>query len=556
MKTVIVGGVAGGMSAATRLRRLDEQAEIVVLERSGHVSFANCGLPYYVGGLITNRNALLLQTPGSLKSRFGLDVRVDSEAVAIDRAAKTVSVKNLATGTEYTESYDQLVLAPGAAPFVPPIPGVERALALRNIADTDQMAAAVDAVLEAAARDHGSAGAEEGADQPRPTAVIMGGGFIGIELAENLTERGLAVTVVELADQILAPLDVEMAALVEKHLVTHGVTVVTGASVTAIGADTVTLSDGRTLPAAMVIAAIGVRPETDLAQAAGLELGERGGILVDEHQRTSDPAIYAVGDAVVKRDAVTGGQALVPLAGPANRHGRLVADVIAGRPVSSRPVLGTAIVGAFGLVAAATGWTEKRAVAAGRKIRVIHTHPANHAGYYPGAEGMTLKLVVDAETDAILGAQGVGASGVDKRIDVIATSMRGGITASGLTDLELAYAPQFGSAKDPVNMLGYIAENLRDGLTETIQWHEVDAEVKRGVQLIDVRTPGEYARGTVDGAINIPVDDLRDRLDEVGDDVIVSCQVGLRGYLAARTLVQTGRKARNLDGGYRTWARI
>ncbi len=537
MKTVIVGGVAGGMSAATRLRRLDESAEIVVFERSGHVSFANCGLPYYVGGVITDRQSLLLQTPASLKARFGLDVRVNSEVTAIDPAAKTVSVTNLADGTQYTESYDSLILAPGAAPFVPPIPGAERALTLRNIADVDAMAAAV----------------SDG--RPR-TAVIMGGGFIGVELAENLIHKGFEVTIVELADQLLAPLDVEMAALVEKTLIANGVRVVTGASVTAIEESSVTLSDGSTLAAGLVIAAIGVRPETSLAQAAGLELGERGGILVDEHQRTSDSSIFAVGDAVVKRDVITGAQALVPLAGPANRHGRLVADVIAGRSVAAKPVLGTAVVGVFGLVAAATGWTEKRARAAGRAIRVIHTHPANHAGYYPGAESMSLKLVIDAETDAILGAQGIGGSGVDKRIDVIATAIRGGITASELVDLELSYAPQFSSAKDPVNMLGYIAENLRDGLTQTIQWHEVADEVARGVQLIDVRTPGEYARGTVDGAINIPVDDLRDRLDEVADDVIVHCQVGLRGYLAARTLAQHGRTVRNLDGGYRTWARV
>lgn len=540
MKTVIIGGVAGGMSAATRLRRLDEDAEIVVLERSGFVSFANCGLPYYIGDVITDRNALLLQTPSSLKARFGIDVRVNSEALSIDRAAKSVQVSNLATGERYLEDYDNLVLAPGAAPFVPPIAGVERALTLRNVGDTDKMAAVVAAVLTRA----------------EPTAVIMGGGFIGVELAENLTERGIKVAIVELADQLLAPLDVEMAALVEKHLVKHGVRVVTGASVTEVCTDSVYLSNGDWLPASLVVAAIGVRPETGLAQAAGLELGERGGILVDEHQRTSDPSIYAVGDAVVKRDAITGNQTLVPLAGPANRHGRLVADVIAGRPVSARPVLGTAVVGVFGMVAAATGWTEKRAIAAGRAVRLIHTHPANHAGYYPGAEGMSLKLVVDAGTDAILGAQGVGGAGVDKRIDVIATAMRGGLTASDLADLELSYAPQFGSAKDPVNMLGFIAENLRDGLADRIQWHELAADVGNGVQLIDVRSPAEYARGTVDGAVNIPVDDLRARLDEVEADVIVHCQVGLRGYLAARTLSQHGRRVRNLDGGYRTWARI
>lgn len=540
MKTVIIGGVAGGMSAATRLRRLDESAEIVVLERSGHVSFANCGLPYYVGGVIADRAALLLQTPTSLGTRFGIDARVCTEAIAVDREAKSVTVRDLASGEVYAESYDTLVLAPGAAPVVPDIPGAGRALVLRNIADTDRLADAVDDALS----------------RPPATAVIMGGGFIGVELAENLTARGLSVTIVELADQLLAPLDVEMAALVERHLVAHGVQVVTGTSVTGIGTECVSLSDGTSLPATLVIAAIGVRPETGLAAAAGLELGDRGGILVDGRQQTSDPSIFAVGDAVAKRDAIGGAEALVPLAGPANRAGRLVADVIAGRPVASAPVLGTAIVGAFGLVAAATGWTEKRAVATGRRVRVIHTHPANHAGYYPGADGLSLKLVVDADTDAILGAQGVGGAGVDKRIDVIATAIRGGLTASDLADLELAYAPQFGSAKDPVNMLGFIAGNLRDGLLETVQWHELDGAVAHGAQLIDVRTPGECASGAIPGAVSIPLDELRGRLDEVADDVIVSCQVGLRGYLAARVLEGTGRRVRNLDGGYRTWAHI
>jgi NADPH-dependent 2,4-dienoyl-CoA reductase/sulfur reductase-like enzyme/rhodanese-related sulfurtransferase len=547
MKTVIVGGVAGGMSAATRLRRLDESAEIVVFERSGYVSFANCGLPYYVGGVITERQQLLLQTPESLKVRFGIDVRVRHEVTGIDRDARTVAVTNLVTGASRTESYDTLVLAPGAAPFVPPIPGAERALTLRNIADTDAMAARVAEVLTSRAGTPASAGA---------TAVIMGGGFIGLELAENLTERGLKVTIVELADQLLAPLDVEMALRVEKHVAANGVAVVTGASVTAIDDGSVTLSDGRTLPAALVVAAIGVRPESGLAAAAGLSVNDRGGIVVDGQQRTSDRAIFAVGDAVAKADAVSGGVAMVPLAGPANRHGRLVADVIAGRDVHAQPVLGTAIVGVFGLTAAATGWTEKRARAAGHAVRVIHTHPGNHAGYYPGAEDLALKLVVDADTDAILGAQGVGGAGIDKRIDVIATAIRGGLRASELADLELAYAPQFSSAKDPVNMLGFIAENLRDGLADSVQWHELDAELARGTQLIDVRTPGEFASGHIDGAVNIPVDGLRDHLDEVDQDAIVYCRVGLRGYIAARELAQSGHRVRNLDGGYRTWASV
>lgn len=529
------------MSAATRLRRLDENAEIVVFERSGHVSFANCGLPYYLGGVIEKRSSLLLQTPESLGARFGLQVLVGHEVLSIDRDAKTVRVRDLSTGKKFSESYDVLVLSPGATPFVPPIPGAERALPLRNIEDVDAM--------------EGRIGEVEGGWQPERVAVVMGGGFVGLEVAENLAHRGWNVTVVELADQIMAPLDPEMAALVQKRLEANGVTVITGLSVARIDEGEVTLTDGRTLPAELVVASIGVRPDAALAKAAGLELSGRGAILVDDHQRTSDPSIYAVGDAVAKRDLHTGGETLVPLANPANRQGRLVADVIAGRDVAYAPVLGTAVVGLFGLQAAATGWNEKRARAEGRAFRVIHTHPNDHAGYYPGAKGMSLKLVVDAQTDAILGAQGVGEAGVDKRIDVIATALRGGLTASDLADLELAYAPQFGSAKDPVNMLGFIAENLATGTTETVQWHEIDDLVSSGVQLIDVRTPGEFRRGGIPGAINIPLDDLRARLDEVDAECVVHCQVGLRGYLAARILAQHGKKVRNLDGGYRTWAR-
>lgn len=541
MKIVIVGGVAGGMSAATRLRRLDETAEIVVFERSGYVSFANCGLPYYLGGVIDKRSALLLQTPESLAARFELDVRVRHEVLSVDKTAKTVRVHNLATGESFDESYDALVLSPGAAPFVPDMPGSELVFALRNIEDTD----ALDTVL----------GHIEGDEESDRVAVVMGAGFIGLEVAENLVHRGWKTTIVELADQVMAPFDVEMAALVQRRLEDHGVTVLLGRSVTEVTTSSVTLSDGQTLEASLVIASIGVRPESKLAVDAGLDVTPRGGIVVDVRQRTSDASIYAVGDVVVKRDAVDG--SLIPnwLASPANRQGRLAADVIVGRDVSFPPVLNTAIVGVFGLQAAATGWNEKRARAAGRPVRVIHTHPADHAGYYPGAKGMSLKLVVDAETDAILGVQGVGEAGVDKRIDVVATAMRGGLTASDLADIELAYAPQFGSAKDPINMLGFINQNLVDGLAESIQWHEVEAAVASGVQLIDVRTRGEFARGTVSGAINIPVDDLRERLDEVADEVIVHCQVGLRGYIAARLLSQHGRRVRNLDGGYRTWSR-
>lgn len=534
VKVVIVGGVAGGMSAATRLRRLDEEAEIVVFERGAHVSFANCGLPYYAGGVIEDREALLLQTPASLAARFRLDVRVRTEVVAVDPAARTVTVRDLRTGDETTETYDSLVLSPGASPIVPDLEGVERALVLRDVEDVDRLVGE----LNANAR----------------TAVIVGAGFIGVELAENLRHRELEVTVVELADQVLAPLDPEMAAPVADELRGNGVRLELGTQVAGIGGDTVTLADGRLLPADIVVMAIGVRPETALAVGAGIEIGPRGGIAVDASMRTSAEGVYAVGDAVEKIDSLTGDPGLVPLANPANRQGRLVADVIAGRPVSARPVVGTAIVGVFSLMVAAVGWNEKRLRAAGRGYRAIHTHPQSHAGYYPGAQGMSLKLLVDPDTDAILGAQGVGGEGVDKRIDVIATAMVGGLTASELADLELAYAPQFGSAKDPVNMLGYVADNLRTGTTVTVQWHELPALVEAGAVLVDVRTPAEFADGSIPGAVNVELDQLRSRAAELPDgELIAACQVGQRGHTAAQLLRQLGRNVRNLDGGYRTW---
>ena len=534
MRTIIIGGVAGGMSAATRLRRLDESAEIIVLERSGYVSFANCGLPYHVGGVIEKRGALLLQNPGSLKRRFGIDVRVRHEVTAIDPAAREVSVTDLRTGAHSTLRYDSLVLSPGGRPVRPPIPGIERALSLRDIEDTDAMVAAVG---------------------PADTAVVVGGGFIGVEMAENLVHRGLRVTLVEATDQVMAPLDPELAALVHTRLREHGVTLVLGASVSAIGADTATLSDGSVVQADLVVAAIGVRPETSLALGAGLELGPRGGILVDDQLRTSDPAIYAVGDAVEKRDALDDSQALVPLANTANRQGRVVADIIAGHGGSDRPVLGTAVVGVFGLTVATTGWNEKRLRAAGTPYRAIHTHPANHAGYYPGAETISLKLLFDPVSTMILGAQAVGGAGAEKRIDVIATAMAGGLTAPALADLELAYAPQYSSAKDPVNMLGWVARNMTEGLVNTVQWHEVAGRVAGGATVVDVRTAPEYAAGHIPGSVNVPVDDLRGRLGDLPDgELLVVCAVGIRGYLAARTLAQQGRSVANVDGGYLTWA--
>ncbi|WP_084128993.1 FAD-dependent oxidoreductase [Demequina sp. NBRC 110055] len=536
---IIVGAVAAGMSAATRLRRLDEDARITVLEAGDHPSFANCGLPYYVGGVIAERDALLLQSPASLAARFNIDVRVRSRVTAIDRSAKTVSVTG-PDGTSSTESYDALILSPGARPIVPPIPGAERALTLRDIADVDRLAAAT--------------------GESR-SAVVIGAGFVGLEVAENLRHRGLDVTVVELAPQVLTPLDAEMAIRVEQRLTANGVRVLTGASVSQIDtADAaVTLADGstETVPADLVVAAIGVQPEGSLAADAGLDLGPRGSILVDDDMRTSDPAIFAVGDAATKADAFGDGPTLIPLANLANRHGRRVADVIAGRAHHAVPSIGTAVVGVFGLTAAATGRSERRLLAEGRPHRVIHTHPMHHAGYYPGAAQMTLKLLVDPDTDLILGAQGVGEAGVDKRIDVIATAIAGGLTASSLADLELAYAPAYGSAKDPINMLGYVAENLATGETPSVQWHDLTAD--EAPVVLDVRTDAEHACGTVtvdwQEPLSIPVDELRARHGELpqGKTIVVHCQVGQRGHTAARLLRQLGYDAVNLDGGYLTW---
>jgi NADPH-dependent 2,4-dienoyl-CoA reductase/sulfur reductase-like enzyme/rhodanese-related sulfurtransferase len=534
MRIIIVGGVAGGMSAATRLRRLLEHADITVVERSGFVSYANCGLPYHVGGVIEKRSSLLLQTPQALHQRFGLDVRVHHEAVRIDRDRHVLVVRDLVAGELVELPYDALVLSTGARAVRPPIPGIERALSLRDVEDTDALVAA-------------TVGAR--------TAVVVGGGFIGVEVTENLVHLGLDVTLVEAIDQVMAPLDPEMATPVHDRIREHGVDLRLGSGVATIGPDAVTLTSGETVPADLVVAAIGVRPDTTLAQQAGVAVGERGGILVDAQLRTSDPAVYAVGDAVEKTDAVDGSSTLVPLANTANLQGRRVADVLAGLAVRDRPVLGTAIVGVFGLQVATTGWSEKRLRAAGRPYRAIHTHPASHATYYPGADTMALKLLVDPATDAILGAQGVGESGVDKRIDVIATAITGGLTASALAELELAYAPAFSSAKDPVNMLGHVADNLRRGTSASVQWHELADAVANGAVVVDVRDTAERTdAGVIPEAIHLPLNSLRERLDEIpAGPVVVHCAVGVRGHTAARILAQHGRDVRNLDGGMRTW---
>lgn len=539
MKLVIVGGVAGGASAAARARRLSEDAEVVVIERGPDVSFANCGLPYYVGGEIAARDKLLVVTPERLRERFRLDVRTRSSVEGIDRAAKTVRVRDLAAGREYHEGYDKLILAPGAAPLVPPIPGTARpgVFTLRTLQDADRIKAAVDA--------------------GGGPAVVLGAGFIGLELAENFARRGVATAVVQKGEQVLTPFDPEMMTGVEDHLRDRGVELVLGRTATAIeevaGGLRVRLTDGRVLPARFVVLGIGVRPESRLATDAGLAVGANGGVKVNDHMQTSDPDIYAVGDAVEVRDFVTGEPAHVPLAGPANRQGRLAADHIFGRAGAGyRGTQGTAIVRVFDRTAAATGASEKTLRRLGRAYRKVYVHPAHHAGYYPGAEAMTLKLLFDPGTGKVLGAQAVGGAGVDKRIDVLAVAIQAGLTVFDLEEAELAYAPQYGSAKDPVNMAGFVAAGLLRG-----DHPQVDADaVSDGDRvLLDVRTPGEYAAGHIPGAVNVPVDELRGRLGELPRDreVAAYCQVGQRGYLATRILRHAGFRASNVGGGYKSY---
>ena len=533
-KVVIVGGVAGGMSAATRLRRLDETAQIVVFERTPEVSYANCGLPYYVGGTIEDRSALLLQTPASLHRRFRLDVRVRHEVTAIDTAAKTVEVTDLATDGTASESYDTLILALGARPRRDEPSGGVPVLSLRTVGDADAIHAAL--------------------DRPGTPVVVVGGGYTGLEAVENLVARDARVTLVQRGAQLLSPLDPEMAEPIAAEVRGRGVDVRLGVTIDRVEDGEVVLTDGTRMPAALIVDASGVVPERELAASAGLRIGETGGIWVDEACRTSDPDVFAVGDGVEKTDLIGGDAALVTMAGLANRHGRMVADVIAGRTESARPALGTGIVGVFGIAAGKVGWSEKQLRDANRPHYVVHVHPGSHAGYYPGAETLSMKLMADPETDRILGAQVVGRDGVDKRIDVIATAMHAGLPAAELAQLELAYAPQFGSAKDAVNFVGYVAENTRTGTTPTVQWHELDDVIAEGATLVDVRSAAEHAAGAIPGAVNVSLDELRERLDELPDGpLVVHCQVGLRGHIATRLLRQLGRDVRNLDGGYRTW---
>lgn len=542
LKLVIVGGVAAGASAATRARRLSETAEILVLERGPDVSFANCGMPYYLGNEIKERSKLLIVTPARMRERYNIEVRTRSEVVAIDRANKRVRVRDLNAGTEYEQAYDKLVLTPGAAPFVPPLPGVELPgiFTLRNLADMDRIKAAMDGGVR--------------------HATVIGGGFIGLELIENFTARGIATSMVEINPQVLPPLDPEMTAPLLESLAAHRVdlrlaTRAAGFEQTAHGLR-VLLSDGEPIDTQLVVLGAGVRPENQLATDAGLEIGPRGGIRVDQGMQTSDPDIYAAGDAVETCCALTQSRVQVPLAGPANRQGRIIADRIFGRETQFRGAQGTAIVGLFGKVAAMTGLSEKEARKRGLAVKTAVVHPANHAGYYPGAESMTLKLVYETGTGRIWGAQGVGGAGVDKRIDVLAVAIQARMSVFDLEEMELCYAPQFGSAKDPVNMVGFVAANEMRGDHPQLSVNELAELLEReSLQLVDVRMPSEFDAGTIPTAINVPVDELRDRLRELDPSrrAIVFCKVGQRGYLATRILSLAGFDVANVSGGYTSW---
>ena len=546
MKVVIVGGVAGGATAAARLRRLDESAEIVVFERSGYVSYANCGLPYYIGGIITDRAELTLQTPESFWRRFRVEMRVRHEVTAIHPDTKTVDVKNLATGEVFAESYDKLILSPGARPTQPALPGVgiDRLFTLRTVEDTLKL--------------------REFIEQHHPrSAVLAGGGFIGIELVENLRDLGLDVTVVQRPKQLLNPLDADMAAFLHAQLREKGVKLMLGRTVEGFAADgdrvNVLIKDEAPLTADMVVLAIGVTPDTALAKDAGLELGIKGSIVVNDRMETSVPDIYAVGDAVQVKHSVTGQDALLSLAGPANKQGRIAADNICGGDSRYLGSQGSSVIKVFDMTIAATGVNEKTARQAGIDCDKVFLSPMSHAGYYPGGKVMTMKVVFEKGTYRLLGAQIVGYEGVDKRIDVLATAIHAGLTGPQLKDLDLAYAPPYSSAKDPVNMAGFMIENLSRGLVEQFFPEDVDALPRDGsATLLDVRTPGEYAAGHAEGFVNLPVDDLREHLAEIPADkpVYLICQSALRSYIACRILSQHGLRCSHLSGGWRLYEAV
>ena len=545
MKVVIVGGVAGGATAAARIRRLDEHAEIVVFEKSGYVSYANCGLPYYIGGEIEDKRELTLQTPESFYARFRVDMRVHHEVIAVDVKAKTVKVRNLASGEVFSESYDKLILSTGARPIKPNFEGIdnERIFTLRTVEDTLRI--------------------KQFTEDKRPqSAVVVGGGFIGIEVAENLRRLGMDVTLVEAAPQVMAPFDGDMAALIHAEMVRNGIKLMLGTMVegfTAEGGVTVRLKDREPQTADMAVLAIGVAPDTALARDAGLELGIKGSIVVDDRMQTSAPEVYAVGDAVQIKNFVTGKEGLISLAGPANKQGRIAADNVCGRDSRYTGGQGSSVIKIFGLTAACTGINERTAKSLGLDCDKVVLSPMSHAGYYPGGSVMTMKVLFERGTCRILGAQIIGRDGVDKRIDVIATAIRAGLKATELTELDLAYAPPYSSAKDPVNMAGYMIENVCDGVLK--QWHIEDADSivsRKDVTLLDVRTPEEFQRGHIEGFLNIPVDELREWLSKLDKSkpVYVICQSGLRSYIASRILAGNGYEAYNFSGGYRFYAAV
>ena len=538
-KILIVGGVAGGMSAATRLRRLNENAEIIVFEKGPYVSFANCGLPYYVGGEIAEREKLIVQSAKALKNRFNLEVRENSEVIAIDSEGKKVTV--VSKGESYVENYDKLILSPGAKPLIPQIKGLDQAtnvFSLRNIPDVDKIMT----YLKAKA--------------PK-SATIIGAGFIGLEMAENLAKRGLSVTIVEKAPHVLPTIDREMAAFVNEELIKNNLSVMTNRGAVEFKNDEILLDNGESLQSDLTILSVGIQPETSLAKSAGIKLGLRNAILVDEHYETSVKDIYAVGDAIVVKNQL-GQDALISLASPANRQGRQVADIISGLPIKNRGSLGTAIVRVFDLQVASTGLSEFQLRGLKINHKIVHVTANNHAGYYPDATSIVLKLIFEPESGQIFGAQAIGKEGVDKRIDILSTAIKAKLTVFDLPELELTYAPPFGSAKDPVNMAGYAAINLLLGQSENIQWHELAAELAKGKVLLDVRNPNELAKGKFKNSQNIPLDDLRERLNELDKktEYIVSCQSGLRSYNAERILKQEGYKVKNLDGAFGLYSKV
>ena len=541
MKVVIVGGVAGGATAAARIRRLDEKAQIVVFERSGYISYANCGLPYYIGDVITDAEELTLQSPESFYSRFRVDMRVHHEVTEIHPEKKTVSVKNLKTGEDFEESYDKLILSPGAKPTQPRFFGadLDKVFTLRTVEDTLRIKNYINE------------------NHPK-SAVLAGGGFIGLELAENLRELGMDVTVVEYAKQLMSPFDSDMAAFIHNEMRKHDVKLVLGRAVEGFeekdGGVDVLLKDEAPLHADMVVLAIGVTPDTALAKEAGLELGIKGAIVVNDRMETSVPDIYAAGDAVQVKNSVTGDDALISLAGPANKQGRIIADNICGLDSRYKGSQGSSVIKVFDMTAALTGINERTAKTAGLNADTVILSPMSHAGYYPGGKVMTIKVIFEKDTYRLLGAQIVGYDGVDKRIDVLATAIRAGLKATDLKDLDLAYAPPYSSAKDPVNMAGFMIDNIAKGVLK--QWHLEDADklpCDGSVTLLDTRTVGEYTQGHIEGFKNIPVDELRERLDEVekGKSVYVICQSGLRSYIASRILEGSGYTAYNFAGGFR-----